>query len=689
MNTWLTVNEAATVLEISDRAVRKNCKQGRYETRKERANGGDQYKILLTSLPVDAQRRYAEQYLGTLSRPTSGLSVVSPTTEEHSVAATAPIPFPSAATAPHLPEIRTEAEIQAEAYMRAPAWARKKADKYGVILNESAGIVGSELRRWIGDWNGKHPDFKTSYTCVLEARNIYNEQGICGLLAQYGKTKNNTKIDDEVFEVFKGLYLQESRPATRLCWRMTLALAGKPRGYTSQTFPSPSSFMRRLTAEVPEQAIYLARYGAKKHNRKYASFIDRDWSAVKAGQAWISDHAQIDVATVGKDGKVVFQWLTSWMDAKTSRLLGWFLHEDAPNSDHIFQAFFYAAAEHGIPDAIIIDNGKDYRCKDFAGGRIVNKTHKLSVDEKETTAKFNTCALTARLGIEVHFSLPYNAQAKTVERKHLLYKEYISKLMPGYRGGNVVEKPESLAADIKAGRILKAEEFQKIFDESVVAIDHLPSKGKTLCGLSPMQLWAAENPVKRVMSMDALRLFCMRTSGALTIGRNGVTDSKLGVIYWGEWMEPLKGSKVYARRDLKNYAEAWIFDAESDHFLGVATIAPTCSALVTDEVSKQKLADLMADKRRRMKNVRSYLKDLVRPAAALIPAAHADAAAMLGGADFEIKEHNVVRLANTEMDKVIVQQHEMLREGTNDLACIRPPDRPAKQRIVLFESDID
>ena len=70
-------------------------------------------------------------------------------------------------------------------------------------------------------------------------------------------------------------------------------------------FPTCRTFDRYLKSQVPEQAIYLARYGLSAWNKKYASYISRDYSELKAGTCWVSDHAQIDVA-VSFEGTVCF-----------------------------------------------------------------------------------------------------------------------------------------------------------------------------------------------------------------------------------------------------------------------------------------------------------------------------------------------------------------------------------------------
>ena len=113
----------------------------------------------------------------------------------------------------------------------------------------------------------------------------------------------------------------------------------------------------------------MARNGMSYFNHALNRYIDRDYSNINCGEVWVSDHAQIDIACFAPDGKVVFPWVTAWRDYKSGKWLGWLLQCGSPNSDRIFQAFYYAAEEFGLPKDVIIDNGKDYRSKDFAGGR--------------------------------------------------------------------------------------------------------------------------------------------------------------------------------------------------------------------------------------------------------------------------------------------------------------------------------
>ena len=216
--------------------------------------------------------------------------------------------------------------------------------------------------------------------------------------------------------------------------------------------------------------------------------------------------------------------------------------------------------------------------------------------------KIKTTSMLSELNVEVHFALPYNAQTKPIERDFLKIKELLSKHCVGYRGGNVVERPEKLAAEIKAGKIMPFDKFKAIFDDFIInVLNKRPSQGKNLKGLSPDELFNQEFKEKITTSRDALKLFCMRTSKKFTIGRNGIKDNEFGITYWADWMISKTGLKVYLRRDVQNYKEAWAFRADNDEFVGKVTAVKAVAALHADTVSKEEFKEAMAAKKRNLK----------------------------------------------------------------------------------------
>lgn len=136
----------------------------------------------------------------------------------------------------------------------------------------------------------------------------------------------------------------------------------------------------------------------------------------------------------------------------------------------------------------------------------------------------------------------------------------MSKGFVGYRGGKNTERPEKLKNEINNNKIMPFDEFKTVFDDFIENyLNKKSSGGKVLQGKSPDELWAEEFKVKKVISKDALKLFCMRTSKDVKIGKNGIYDSQFGVTYWADWMVYEKGRKVFMRRDVNAYQEACFF----------------------------------------------------------------------------------------------------------------------------------
>lgn len=622
---WISIEEASKLLNVKIKTVKNRCYKGDLTYKIENKNNVKQIFIRYSSLPI---------------------------------------------------KFDNDSDIEIQKYSDAPMWSQIQADKYINVVQKSLSLRGKELQSFINNWNNNNPNNQTSYSSIIRMRRRYLENGICGLLSRYGNNSGRTVINDFYFEYFKNLYLVEGAPSLQTCWDLTLGYAIRKDGITKFEFPSCSSFKRRLNCEVPKQSIYLARYGQSAWNRRYGNYIERDYSNVVCGKVWVSDHAQIDVACLSQDGNVAFPWVTVWRDYKSGKWLGWLLQCGNPNSDHIFQTFYYAAEEYGLPEDVIIDNGKDYRCKDFAGGR----THRIHVETNQP----KTTSMLDELNVKVHFALPYNAQTKPIERDFLKIKELLSKHCVGYRGGNVVERPEKLAKEIKAGKIIPFDDFKIIFDKFIVdVLNKRPSEGKNLKGLCPDELFNQEFTEKVTTTRKALKLFCMRTSKTYTVGRNGIRDNSLGITYWADWMISKTGLKVYLRRDVQNYKEAWAFRADNDEFVGKITAVKAVAALHAETVSKEEFKEAMSIKKRNLKVAKSYIEQTIE-----IPLEEQFENYKAAYASVEKQSKpKVSKIANTNMDKAIRKNKEMEAFGKQDLSMFMAETPVKDEPLYLFETD--
>lgn len=574
--------------------------------------------------------------------------------------------------------------IDSEIYMKAPKYAKEHADMWISLITQFKHLKGKELKCAIKAYKQANPNDKVSWQSFYRNKKAYEEEGIIGILPEYGNRKGTSKTETENYKLFEALYLKESRPSATSCWNIVRGEAYK-NGQDVRDFPDYRTFLYRLERENTESHIYFCRYGEEAWNKKYADYVDRDKSNIPAGSCWVGDHRILDVwCKNAETGNVFRPWATAWFDFKSNRWMSVYLHEEAPNSDHIFQSFKWAIEKYGRPDSIYIDNGKDYRSKDFAGGRS-NPAH---VEENRARSLVNF------MNIDVYFSLPYNAQSKNIERG---FKEFINNYethLKGYTGSGPKNRPAETDAMLKKGEAIDFKEFEGLFERFVFNVmNNKTSQGKELKGRSPNELFYAEH-TKIAVRPEALRLLCMRTSQPRQIKRNGVKDSKIGKHYYAEWMVGYKGVKVYLRRDIKAYQEAWVFHAETDEFLGTAQMSERIAGFANTDIEKQQLRDVQQRKAREKKLNRQALQarqDLILDHSELIDALEASVEA-----DTEIRKANgdfwtqtesspVINMDTNKMDKVIHQNEKMKRTGTEDLTAFEPDERPKKSLKTIWD----
>ena len=123
-------------------------------------------------------------------------------------------------------------------------------------------------------------------------------------------------------------------------------------------------------------------------------------------------------------------WLTAVMDMRSRKIVGtaW---SATPSSHTISSALRIAIEGCGIPDTLLIDNGKDY--------------------EKIGRIDFSPeCSgVLIRLGIKPQYCLPKHPQSKLIESWFGTVRKRFDCLWPSYCGSTAAARPESCLADLK------------------------------------------------------------------------------------------------------------------------------------------------------------------------------------------------------------------------------------------------
>jgi len=662
---WLSTAEAANILGVTERGLQVGCARSvqvgkQYKDFDVKIVPGkfnkDQYLFLLSSLPKEAQMKFYEQKLDSSFSKDVNTIISENSFDEPDLDYDSP-------------------EYNNYLYNNTATYNRKKADKYIALIEtiDDLKIDGSKkkIRDFIDNvWNSRFPAWASSYESYKKARKVYSDEGIDGLFGKYGKQRGSSSVKDDDFKLFCNLYLQQSMPSLKQCYKLVVGAAKKRDSeFKLEEFPNITAFRRKLHSEYSADSILFMRKGEKAYIRKSAAYVERDWSKVNAGSVWFSDHAQIDVMVRCADGRVRAPWVTVWRDAKSAKWLGWNVHDEAPNSNHIFYAFEDSVDRYGLCDIVYVDNGKDYRAKDLTGGRKSGQTNKTKVLHDETVVR----PMMSRLKVKVKFALPYNARAKNIERDFLKNKELFSKFFLTYRGGSVAERPERLQQQINSGNAMHIDEFRELFDRYINNVyNNLPVEGgKVHQGRSPNQVWLDESPNLRTVSREALALFCQRSSKAVKIGKNGIDDSRYKISYWAEWMPSMKGEKVFYRRSPKHMEEIWIFRVDSEEFIGKAMLVGATPAIVQNSVEEKVLQEAIKRVRNDLKTQKIIASsfDTVAPEMVLeYLESYIEIKNSKVDNNFLETKHNVKAVVQTDMDKVFDTAKKDKKIGTQDVS---------------------
>ncbi|MCA0447682.1 MAG: Mu transposase C-terminal domain-containing protein [Bacteroidetes bacterium] len=614
---------------------------------------------------------------------------------------------------PDLVPKKAKSDIEADMnrYIKTPNFNRAGIDKYKPVLIASEGYHGRELDQFLKKWNAEHPGKKPiNLKTLYKKRAAFEKYGNEALYYEHGKKKGQTKIQEDVYDFFARLWLTGGQPSAKQCHTKAFGywlLMHKPEN--QEDFPSESSFLRLIDKRVSQSAQCLAREGYEVWRRKYPLFIDRNYEDMRAGEVWVGDHRQLDVLVVldekgvtwvtdneGKKTKIhdlqiytpknseiktkmkpFRPWLTAWIDMRSQKMMSCFLHEEAPNADHVFLSFAWGVKEHGLPDYLYMDNGREYKCNDFAGQP--QKKKFIQVIEKEDEVKATT--LLSMINVHPVFAIPKNSQAKVIEQYFRGTIQTFEKFLKGYTGKNHSTRPDETKkiASKSPENLLPFSQFETLLMQTISQIDDTVRASGKLAGKTPNQVWAENFSQKRMVSEDSMRFLYMRTTKPVTVQRNGVEDGLTGAFYYNEeFMAGMKrDEKVYLRRDPRNWRIAYVFDAETDTFICESSLFNAAPGMAKDEIGRKDIGDYQKAKARELKEVRSEIpkervdpEDLVRFHQAAIDArkpVYAEA------------NPNVI-YQQTEFDRISSDVRKHKKTGTDDIgALIKEP--PVKQKL--------
>ncbi len=357
-------------------------------------------------------------------------------------------------------------------------------EKYQEVLEKLYGFSEASLRRW--------------YNLYLES-----DGNPLALASGHGHNKGKRNLTDEQKELIIQFYGTKNKPSI-MSVREKLLLSGHN--------ISCAIIKGFLKDDLPQFLLDNLREGKKEHRDHYEPFVLRNYKE-KPNAVWMSDGHDIEMSCIMPDGSLQSPKLMVWQDHSTRMWVGWTLAMKE-SVEPIVESLKNGIERWGKPDSVYTDNGRAYKSKTMKG-------------EGELLGIY------ASLGIErVHHALPYNAQAKAIERSFRDFKETFAKNFVTYKGGHVLERPERLKEILKLvnkkekltkkeqeiwDSIPTYEELEKLIEQYVEYRNHMYYKirgghrGEGMNGKTPLERMETECPPEKRKTVDSqqLRMMCM------------------------------------------------------------------------------------------------------------------------------------------------------------------------------------
>lgn len=400
------------------------------------------------------------------------------------------------------------------------------------VAAAEAEVSSSTLRNWLAAVRGHN-----------------RADWLAALAPDYKATAQFAECHADAWAALKSDYLRPGEPKFSACYRRMVA-AAKKQGWAP--IPSEMALRRRLKAEVPAAVITLARKGEDKAKAIFPA-QRRTRMKLKAMTLVNIDGHRFDVFVRKGESAPFRPTLVAIQDIYSGKFVGWRLDETESRVS-VRLAIGDMVEKFGIPEHMILDNGRGFASKWITGGTANRFRFKVKDDEPD--------GLLTNLGVKIHWATPYHGQAKPIERAFRDFCEDIAKhpfCAGAYTGNSPLNKPEDYGS-----RAIEWEAFRAFVDGMIAEHNARPGRNtETARGKSFDDVFAAsiaqDDTVVQWPTAEQRDLWLLMAE-EITAQRGNGEIHLLGNRYWSPAMVEHAGRKVHVRfdpddltRDIKVY----------------------------------------------------------------------------------------------------------------------------------------
>jgi len=345
-------------------------------------------------------------------------------------------------------------------------------------------------------------------------------------------------IDPAFLSLVRSDWLRLSQPSLTSCYDRAERVWISER--RNSPVPPLHQVRRWLKANVSVPTEIFMRKGEEALRRLYPAQV-RSKAFMAPLECVQGDYHKFDVfvSWPGYDKPVRPQMMV-WSDVYSGKLLAWRLSPTA-NSHTVQLVTGDLIRAYGIPQSVLIDNGREFAAKAMTGGTPTRFRFKITDEDIP--------GLLPLLGVEIHWATPYSGQSKPIERAFRDLCDRVAK-HPAFDGAYTGNKPEAKPEDYGT-RAVPLEEFRLVLEDELEHHNARPGRrSEVAMGRSFNEVFNegyARATIKRATD-EQLRLWLLRAEGVRAKAGNGALKL-YDTEYWSEWMYRIAGEKVVARFD--------------------------------------------------------------------------------------------------------------------------------------------
>ncbi len=456
---------------------------------------------------------------------------------------------------------------------------------------------------------------KISVRTLYNWQKMYRAGDVAALVDGRGLTAKQQDGPDPFLQAVQQYYLTPTQPKLTVCIQWA-ELSAREQGWPIRNYKR----CQRHIATLPAALVIKMRGGEDAYVAKAETYIERDYTSLDSNGAWNADHHQFDVICNLGGGKLGRPWLSVFQDIRSRKIMGWTIVAHDPNTDVILSTFRSAVMQHGVPEILFIDNGKDYDSYALNGrtkaDRWAKKTVRVELDAERSAGLF------PQLGIDVRHVWPYHGQSKPIERWFGTLENH-TVCWPTYCGRSVADKPHDLQLQLERGKAPTLETFTGWFADWLAAHEagH-QHQGDGMDNQTSDAVYVANLHTKRTAPADLIDLLCLKRTQPIKVGRNGVTWQSIRYGQHEPALHKLLGAEVVLRVDERDVTRVQVYNTK-DQFICVADSNVKLPFAADAQDLRQAIASKKQDRKllgefvgRRMRMAEDVPDRLVRAAAA-------------------------------------------------------------------------